>query len=183
MSRTFTISPVVAGKASITSVSFGDSSVTVAFGAPGFVGGDAIDGYQVVATGSSGSVTKPDCGTSSPCTITGLTNGTSYTLTVAAINAAGVGSASDASPAITPATIPDAVAALRTTPGNTQLVVEWTALTNGQLGGGSFTRYDVYVRVNGQAWSSPVTPDGTNNLATQGDRITHVHRPHQRDSV
>ncbi|MDA8777357.1 fibronectin type III domain-containing protein [Pontimonas sp.] len=167
VSRTFTISPVVAGQPSITSVSFGDSSVTVAFGAPGFVGGDAIDGYQVVATGSGGSVTKPDCATSSPCTITGLTNGTSYTLTVAAINAAGVGSASDASPAITPATIPDAVAALRTTPGNTQLLVEWTALTNGQLGGGTFTRYDVYLRVNGQAWGTPVTPNGTNNLATQ----------------
>jgi hypothetical protein len=150
------------------SVSFGDSAVTVAFGVPGFVGGDAIDGYQVVATSSGGSVIKPDCATSSPCTITGLTNGTSYTLTVAAINAAGVGSASDASPAITPARIPDAVAALRTTPGDSQLLVEWTALTNGQLGGGTFTQYDVYLTVNGQAWGSPVTPSGTNNLGVQG---------------
>jgi hypothetical protein len=91
--RTFTISPVLAGKPSVTSVSFGDSSVTVAFVAPGFVGGDAIDGYQVVATSSGGSVTKPDCSTTSPCTITGLTNGDAYTLTVAAINAAGVGPA------------------------------------------------------------------------------------------
>ena len=167
VSRTFTISPVVAGKPSVTSVSFGNSSVTVAFGAPGANGGDSIDAYQVVATSSGGSVTKPDCSTTSPCTITGLTNGESYTLTVAAINAAGVGPASDASPAVIPATIPDAVSALSTTPGDTQLVVTWTPLTNAQLGGGSFTRYEVSIRVRGQAWSSPVTADGSNNLGTR----------------
>ena len=167
VSRTFTISPVLAGKPSVTSVSFGDSSVTVAFLAPGFVGGDAIDGYQVVATSSGGSVTKPDCSTTSPCTITGLTNGDAYTLTVAAINAAGVGPASAASPSITPARVADAVSGLATTPGDEELEVTWTALTTSQLGGGTFTRYDVYLRVNGGSWGSPVTPDGTNALATR----------------
>lgn len=167
VSRSFAISPVVAGKPSITSVSFGDSSVTVAFSAPGFVGGDAIDAYQVVATASGGVVTKPDCATASPCTITGLTNGSSYTLTIAALNAAGVGPASTASPAIVPAGIPNAVSGLATTPGNGQLVVSWTALDTPGLGGGTFTRYDISLRVRGNSWSSPVTPDGTNNLATQ----------------
>ena len=155
VSRSFTISPVVAGTPSITSVSFGDSSVTVAFIAPGFVGGDAIDAYQVVATASGGVVTKPDCATTSPCTITGLTNGVSYTLTVAALNAAGVGPASTASPAVTPATIPDAVSALSTTPGNTQLVVDWSQATS--FGGGTFTRYEVSVRVRGNSWGTPVS--------------------------
>ncbi|MDA8580256.1 fibronectin type III domain-containing protein, partial [Pontimonas sp.] len=169
VARTFTISPVLAGKPSITSVSFGDSSVTAAFVAPGFVGGDAVDGYQVVATSSGGSVTKPDCSTTSPCTITGLTNGESYTLTVAAINSAGVGSASDTSPSIIPARIADAVSGLATTPGDGQLAVSWTALTDAQVtaAGGTFTRYDVYLRVNGGSWGSAVTPDGTNNLATR----------------
>ena len=162
VSRTFTISPVLAGKPSVTSVSFGDSSVTVAFVAPGFVGGDAIDGYQVVATSSGGSVTKPDCSTTSPCTITGLTNGDAYTLTVAAINAAGVGPASTASPSITPARVADAVSGLATTPGDEQLAVSWTALTNDQVtaAGGTFTRYDVYLRVNGGAWGSAVNVTG-----------------------
>jgi hypothetical protein len=167
VTRTFTISPVVAGKPSITSVSFGNSSVTVAFTAPGFAGGDAIDGYQVVATSSGGAVTRPDCSTTSPCTIAGLTNGEAYTLTIAAINAAGIGPSSDASPSITPATIPDAVSALSTMPGNAQLQVDWTALTNVQLGGASFTRYDVYLRVRGNSWGSPITADGTNSLGNQ----------------
>jgi|GEM_PF-2050895 len=167
VSRTFTISPVVAGKPSITSVSFGDSSVTVAFTAPGANGGDTIDAYQVVATSSGGAVTKPDCSTTSPCTIAGLTNGTSYTFTIAAINAAGVGPVSTASPSVTPASVPDAVSGLATNPGDEQLVVSWTALTTAQLGGGSFTRYDVSIRVRGNAWSSAVTPDGTNNLGTR----------------
>ena len=160
VSRTFTISPVVAGKPSVTSVSFGNSSVTVAFSAPGANGGDSIDAYQVVATSSGGSVTKPDCSTTSPCTITGLTNGESYTLTVAAINAAGVGPASDASPAVIPATIPDAVSALSTTPGNTQLVVDWSKATS--FGGGSFTRYEVYLRVRGNSWGTPVSITNVN---------------------
>ena len=164
VSRSFTIHPVTAGKPSITSVSFGDSSVTVAFVAPSFLGGDLIDGYQLVGTSISGTVIKPDCGVSSPCTITGLTNGTSYTFTVAAINAAGIGPASNASPAITPATIPDAVSALRTTPGNQQLVVEWDAFTLGQLGGATFTRYDISIRVRSNPWNPPVTVSNANLL-------------------
>lgn len=160
VSRTFRISPVVPGKPSITSVSFGNSSLTVAFTAPTYVGGDAIDGYEVVATSSGGTVAKPDCGTSSPCTITGLTNGENYTLTVAAVNAAGIGSASDASPTVTPATIPDAVSALTTAPGDEELTVNWSKATS--FGGGSFTRYDVYLRVRGNNWGTPVPINNVN---------------------
>lgn len=160
VTRTFRIDPVTPGKPSITSVSFGNSSVTVAFTAPSYVGGDAIDGYQLIATSSSGSVTKPDCGTSSPCTISGLVNGESYTLTISAVNAAGVGSASDQSPAVTPATIPDAVSALTTTPGDQQLQVDWSKATS--FGGGTFTRYDVYLRVRGNSWGTPVAIGNVN---------------------
>lgn len=164
VSRTFTIDPVTAGKPSITSVSFGDSSVTVAFVAPSFLGGDSIDGYQLIGTSGSGTVIKPDCGVTSPCTITGLTNGTSYTFTVATINAAGIGPASNTSPAITPATIPDAVSALRTTPGDQQLVVEWDSFSLSQLGGATFTRYDISIRVRSNPWNPPVTVSNANLL-------------------
>lgn len=167
VTRSFVVSPVVAGKPSITSVSFGDSAVTVAFTAPSFVGGAAVAGYEVVATSSGGVVTKPDCGTSTPCTITGLTNGSSYTVTIAALNAAGVGPSSTVSPAITPAGIPHAVSGLATAPGNGQLVVSWAPVDTAGLAGGTFTRYDISIRVRGDSWSSALTPDGTNNLGTQ----------------
>jgi len=167
VTRAFVVSPVVAGKPSITSVSFGDSAVTVAFTAPSFVGGAAVAGYEVVATSSAGVVTKPDCGTSTPCTITGLTNGSSYTVTIAALNAAGVGPSSTVSPAITPAGIPHAVSGLTTAPGNGELVVSWAPVDTAGLAGGTFTRYDISIRVRGDSWSSALTPDGTNNLGIQ----------------
>jgi len=92
-----------------------------------------------------------------------LVNGTEYTVTVAAINSAGTGPASGASSALTPATAAYAVGALAATPGDTTVALTWTALTTPQLGGGTFTRYEVYYRVNGDAtWTL-----ATNALSTQ----------------
>jgi hypothetical protein len=81
----------------ITSVSEGDQSVVVAFTA-GATGGSAITGYTV--TSSPGNITAS--GSSSPITVTGLTNGTSYTFTVTATNANGTSAASTASSAVVP---------------------------------------------------------------------------------
>jgi Fibronectin type III domain len=47
-------------------------------------------------------------GAASPLVVTGLTNGTSYTFTVRAANAFGIGAISAVSPAVTPATVPTA---------------------------------------------------------------------------
>ena len=80
----------------------GDASATVAFTAPSSDGGAAITSYTV--TSSPGGITAT--GSSSPITITGLTNGTSYTFTVTATNSAGTGIASPASTSATPATVP-----------------------------------------------------------------------------
>ncbi|MDG1278188.1 MAG: FISUMP domain-containing protein [Algoriphagus sp.] len=77
----------------------GDGEATVAFTAPASDGGETITGYTV--TSSPGGITAT--GTSSPITITGLTNGTSYTFTVTATNSAGTGAASDPSNSVTPA--------------------------------------------------------------------------------
>ena len=60
--------------------------------------GATITGYTV--TSSPGGKTCTTAGTS--CTVTGLTNGTSYTFTVRATNAVGTGPASAASSAVTP---------------------------------------------------------------------------------
>jgi hypothetical protein len=80
----------------------GDASATVAFTAPSSYGGAAITSYTV--TSSPGGITAT--GSSSPITITGLTNGTSYTFTVTASNSAGTGPASVASNSVTIANQP-----------------------------------------------------------------------------
>ena len=81
------------------SATAGSGSATVSFTAPSFPGIPAtITGYRV--TSSPGGITAT--GSSSPITITGLTNGTAYTFTVAATNAIGYGPESSASNSVTP---------------------------------------------------------------------------------
>ena len=76
------------------------SPSVVSWTAPESNGGAAITSYTVTST--PGSVT---CSTaSSPCEVTGLTNGTTYTFTVTATNTAGTGTASTASSSVIPAT-------------------------------------------------------------------------------
>lgn len=76
----------------------GDAQATVTFLAPADGGGSAITDYTV--TSIPGGILAT--GTDSPITITGLTNGTEYTFTVTARNAAGNSAASSASNRITP---------------------------------------------------------------------------------
>ena len=72
-------------------------------------GGSSIISYKVTATDATNSSgTKSTTGSASPITISGLTNGDNYTLTVAATNSVGTGPASGASNAVVPATVPDA---------------------------------------------------------------------------
>lgn len=77
----------------------GNLSASVAFTAPTNIGGGAITGYTAIS--SPGGFTGT--GTSSPITVSGLTNGTAYTFTVLATNAYGTGVASSASNSVTPA--------------------------------------------------------------------------------
>lgn len=76
----------------------GDGQVIIAFNPPASNGGSAVTGYQVMT--SPGNILTS--GTSSPITVTGLSNGTTYTFTVRAINSVGSSQASVASNAVTP---------------------------------------------------------------------------------
>ena len=76
----------------------GNAAASVAFTAPANVGGGAITSYTVISSGG-----QTASGASSPITVSGLTNGTSYTFTVYASNTYGNGPQSTASSAVTPA--------------------------------------------------------------------------------
>ena len=76
----------------------GDEQVNVSFTSPSDVGGAAITEYRVTdSTGDFGAT-----GSASPITVSGLTNGTSYTFNVWAINPFGWSSPSDASGSVSP---------------------------------------------------------------------------------
>lgn len=85
-----------------TATSAGPTAVSVTFTAPSNVGGSAITGYVATARKTSDGTTISGTGSSSPVTISGLTTGTAYTVTVAAVNSFGLGLSSAASNSVTP---------------------------------------------------------------------------------
>ena len=80
------------------SATAGEAKATISFTAPSDVGGSAITGYRAQSNDGIGA-----SGSSSPIEVTGLTNGTSYTFSVWAINAFGYSAPSDASGSVSPA--------------------------------------------------------------------------------
>ncbi|MEI7727541.1 MAG: DUF1566 domain-containing protein [Bacteroidota bacterium] len=80
----------------------GNTQAFVSFTAPGFDGNSPIISYTATSSpgGITGTLNQAGSGT---ITVTGLSNGTAYTFTVAATNALGTGAASSASNSVTPA--------------------------------------------------------------------------------
>lgn len=101
VTRTFTVNAVVPGAPTIGTATAGNTQATVSFTAPSSTGGSAIIASGYTVTASPGGATAT--GSSSPITVTGLTNSVAYTFTVTATNSAGTGAASGASNSVTPA--------------------------------------------------------------------------------
>jgi len=81
----------------------GDGSVEVAF-TPGSDGGASITNYKYSIDDGANWSTRSPSSTTSPISITGLVNGTTYTIKLLAVNAAGDGAASSAV-SVTPSSV------------------------------------------------------------------------------
>jgi hypothetical protein len=112
-----------------------DSQVSIAF-TQGSDGGSDITNYQYSIDGITFTPFSP-ADTSSPVVITGLTNGTSYSIELKAVNIVGESVASDPVSA-TPGIPPSPPTSLVATPGSAQVSV---AFTPGSSGTGTITNY------------------------------------------
>jgi hypothetical protein len=123
------VAPITApGAPTNVSATAGNAQATISFNAPASNGGSAITGYTV--TSSPGNITAS--GSTSPITMTGLTNGTSYTFTVTATNVAGTGAASASSTSVTPVAVVPIVEYL-SDPGFESGTGGWTSFIVGTL--------------------------------------------------
>jgi hypothetical protein len=116
------------GPPNITSTPAGDTQVTVNWSAP-TSNGSTISNYSIqeyIGGSFNRTITTGSAATS--YTVTGLTNGTSYTFSVAAVNGVGTGSYSSQSSPVTPASLPDPPNII--SPG---IVVQTRYLDNGQF--------------------------------------------------
>ena len=114
------------------------SGVLVSWQAPASDGGAPVTGYVVTAFPGGGR-----CSTAGAlsCTVTGLTNGLSYTFSVTATNSAGTSPPSAPSSPITPTTVPSNPIAVSATAEDGQAVVSWQAPASD--GGAPVTGYVV----------------------------------------
>ena len=150
----------VPGAPTIGTATAGIAQISVTFTAPVSNGGSAIINYTATCGGISAS------NGTSPVVVTGLTNGTAYTCTVKANNAAGSSVASSASNSVTPATVPDAPTIGTASAGNTVATISFTAPAFN--GGSAITSYTATCTPNGSGTNtaSPIVITGLTNTTT-----------------
>ena len=134
----------------------GDRQASIAFTA-GQANNSAIINYEYsIDSGETWTAISPTAA-SSPLVIAGLVNGTEYSLKIRAVNAIGVGVASDAV-VFTPVAIPEAPTSLVATAGNGRVSIAFNA---GSSNGSAITGYE-YSTDGGSSWiaASPAITTG-----------------------
>jgi hypothetical protein len=124
--------------------------------------GASITQYVLSASPSGGSAIQETltagAGTRS-ITVTGLTLGTAYSVSVYAINSAGNSPVATYSSTVTPAGAPFAVSGLTATPGNASLTINYTQPAS--LNGGTWDRYQYFITPVGTTFSDTPTAVST----------------------
>lgn len=137
----------------------GDRQITVLWEAPQFVGGSPITGYlaQAVPQGV-GAKGVANCSTTGAlsCVVSGLSNGTAYTLQVSASNANGAGVSGFATAPVTPLGVPDAPSNVQVQVSGGQATISWVPPVN--TGGAPITSYTVTASPGGQSCTVTGTP-------------------------
>ncbi len=164
-----------------------DGQVFLSWAPPDGNGGAMIDYYVVYQNGTE--IAHAD---SLSITVSDLTNGISYSFSVAAHNTVGSGARSSIVPATPSATIavPGHPISLTATPGDGQVVLSWTA--PGSNGGASVDYYMVYVEgteridhyvenhaiisglANGQPYNFTVAAHNSVGVGPQSSKVTVV---------
>ena len=158
-SNSIILSTIPDAPTTITCVSE-NSQVIVSWIAPTNNGGSAITSYTVTNNAGVDPVTTIN-GSTTTATVSGLTNGTSYTFTVFATNINGDSLPSIASSEIIPSTVPNVPTSVSGTSGNTQATISWTAPV--ATGGSAITSYTVTSNPGGL---TKTTTDGSTTTAT-----------------
>ena len=145
-----TVTPATTPSApTIGTATAGNAQATVNWTAPSTNGGLAISGYSVRVLNAANTqvgALRPAGAAATSLVVTGLTNGTVYHFTVAAINALGNGTASASSNTVTPgvpATVPGAPTGATAVRGNASVTAGWVAPASN--GGSAITGYRVQV--------------------------------------
>ncbi|WP_286175932.1 peroxidase family protein [Arthrobacter sp. NEB 688] len=149
----------------------GDASALLSWTPPSDTGGLPITGYQLqVRTGTTVVETRTLTGAPTSTTVTGLTNGTTYSFRLAAVNAVGASAVSTASNTVTPAGVPGQAGILAPTQGAAggalTASANWAAPTS--TGGSAITGYRVTaLRMD----TDGVTPVGSPTIAVVGANV------------
>ncbi len=127
---TSSVTPQGAASAPTTvSAAVGDGQSVVTFSGA-VTNGSTITNYTVKAYDSTGNVVATVTCSTSPCTVTGLTNGSAYTFRVetnsTVYGTATVSAPSVATNSITPATVPSAPTGVSATAGTNKITVAWS---------------------------------------------------------
>ncbi|HET8892833.1 MAG TPA: fibronectin type III domain-containing protein [Gaiellaceae bacterium] len=156
------------GAPSSVSAVAGDGKAVVSFATPSSNGGAAITSYTVTASPGGATTTS---GTS-PITISGLSNGTSYSFTVAATNSVGTGSASPVSGAVTPAGLPGVPSAVTAVASDGKAAVSFAEPASN---GAAISSYTVTASPGGataSGSSGPITVSGLANCTSYTFTVT-----------